>query len=221
MLRLILGLGVVAGSLLATRAHDFLTGFVQHRVELTVGLQHIDVTVQLTLFEDTSEHEREEIDSNRDGRLTREELSSYLKELEPKLAKGLGLEVDGRNLPLMALYPAEFDLLGDDRVSRGHHRLTLYYFAETPTNLTAGADITLKDWLWADTGKIGLLQTVGKDGCQLEAKGSRGGMGGQAKATEPLVFKLHVVNPPVVSARPAQASKAQRKAVGRRYSMAR
>jgi hypothetical protein len=184
------------GSYVACVAHDFYQGYIQHRASLTVGAKHIDLTLQLTFFEDGSEHERQAMDRNGDGRLTPQEVSAYLKELEPKLVTELTVSVGGRSLPLMVLYPAEVDLLDDDRVGREHHRLTLYFFAKTPSDLRAGTEIIVQDKFWTDAGKIGSLQVKGKDGCRLE----RVSRDTQSELSAPkgaaLKFKLRVLSPP-------------------------
>lgn len=156
-------------SLNCGRAHEFLTAYVQHRVEVAVGAKDIDVSLQLTFFEDGSEQERKNMDTNADGVVSQKEVATYLGELEPKLEEKLKLAVNGQPLRLMTLYPPELNLLGNDRVHRERHILTLHFFARTPAALKPGCELTVTDSLWPELRAIGLLHATAKDGCELEA----------------------------------------------------
>ena len=162
-----------------------------------VGAQHLDVTVQLTFFEDGSEHERGDMDANQDGRVNRAEESAYLKELEPVLSKALELRVDGQPVTLITLYPAELDLLGNDRVSRGRHQLTLHYFTRTPSELAPGVELVVEDRLWSGVRAQGSLQAQGKDGCRLEALPLSDALIAPARKQEARAFTARVVAPPL------------------------
>ena len=61
------------------RAHDILGSFVQHTVHLAVGAQHLDVTLDLTFFEEWSARERKAMDADGSGVITRSEQEAYLK----------------------------------------------------------------------------------------------------------------------------------------------
>lgn len=178
------------------QAHDLFTAYIQHRVAVTMGVQHVDVTVQLTFFEEGSAHEREHMDANNDGRISRAEIDAYLRELEPMLAKGASLRIGERAAPLIPLHTAELDLLGQDRVGRGHHRLTVYYFAPTPAQLAAGAEIIVEDRLWPKARALGSIQAEGKDGCRLEALPASDPVFPPAKDTEARLFKSRILSPP-------------------------
>jgi hypothetical protein len=166
---LVLLMGIFAGFASSTEAHDVFTGYVQHRVMVSVGAKYMDVTVQLTFFEEGSNHERKHIDANQDGRLSRAEIDQYLRELDPKLARLVTLRIGGRPVVLTPLRATELDLLGQERVVRGHHRLTLYYFASTPEQLASNTELMVEDRLWPDSRALGSIQVEGKDGCRLEA----------------------------------------------------
>jgi hypothetical protein len=182
-------------------AHGLFTAYIQHRVVISMGAQHVDVTVQLTFFEDGSEHERQRIDTDGDGRLSRPETDAYLQALESELAKAVCLRIGETPTPLTPLRAAELDLLGQDRVGRGHHRLTLYYFASTPTPLPAGTEVLVEDRLWPDVRALGSLQVEGKEGCGLEALPASDPIHPPARAKEARCFKARVLSPPVPPAR--------------------
>ena len=194
--RLVFVVCVLSIGISEAEAHDTLAGCIQHRVEVTVGAQHLDVTVQLTFFEDGSEHERGDMDSNQDGRVNRAEQSAYLKELEPVLSKAVGLRLDGQPVTLITLYPAELDLLGNDQAGRGRHQLTLHYFARTPAGLAVGAELVVEDRLWSGARALGSLQAQGKDDCRLEVIPLSDALFAPARDQEARAFKARIVAPP-------------------------
>jgi len=132
-------------------AHDLFAAFVQHSVRVTVGARYIDLTLDLTFFEEPSVRERVVMDADANGHITRSELESYVRKLAPQLAEQVDLRVAGQEVPLVPLYDPEVDLLGNDKVGLAHHRLRLFFFAPTPAALRADADIVVEDLLWPDT----------------------------------------------------------------------
>jgi hypothetical protein len=162
-----LGLGVGAGWV---RSHELFAAYVQHRVILSVGARHVDVTVHLTFFEEASEHERAHMDSDRDGRVSGDELRSYAQRLEREAGDAVALRVGGRAVSLIPLVAPEVDLLGHDQVGRGHHRLTLRWFVPTPEDMAAGMQLVVENRLWPGSRALGMIQVEGRDGFGIEAE---------------------------------------------------
>jgi hypothetical protein len=164
---------LLAGLLLASpriaRAHDMLGSCVQHTVQLAVGARHIDVTLDLTFFEQWSASERVAMDADGNGTLTRSEQAVYLKRFGAGLCKQVKLFVAGRELPLAPLYDPELDLLGNSRVGPAHHRLRLLFFVTTPESLRAGDEIVVEDGLWPQAEILATPRAEGRDGCRLAA----------------------------------------------------
>ncbi len=181
---------------LTGRGHDILAGFLQHQVVLSLGAEHLDVTVHLTFFEDGSEHERVHMDEDQDGRLSREETWAHLKRLEPELARAVSLRAAGKAVALIPLREPELDLLGSARTGRWHHRLSLYYFAATPADLAAGTELVVEDRLWPTLRAVGLFHVSGRDGARLEAVPLPDAWLPPARHEEPRLFKARVVVPP-------------------------
>lgn len=152
------------------RAHDVFTAYIQHRIELTLGARYTDVTIELTFFEDTSEHEREHLDADGDGRISRAESNAYIRHMAAEAEKQVRLLADGRELALTSLYAPRLDLLGDNQVGRSHHRLTLYFFAATPDDLTPGTEFVVADRCWPAARALGSLEVKGADGSRLEVE---------------------------------------------------
>jgi hypothetical protein len=203
---LLLVVGWLGGAVPAS-PHEVLAQYLQHRVAVTLGARHVDVSVELTFFEDGSEHEREHMDADGDGRLSRAETDAWLRQLEPRLAEAITLRVDGRPVALIPLRAPELDLLGDWRVGRGHHRLTLFFFASTPADLAAGAEVVVEDRLWPKVRALVALQVEGRDGARLEAVPFADSLLPPARDGEPRMFKARVLTPP----RAAPAAELSRK----------
>ncbi len=68
---------LISASTPGASAHDVYTAYIQHRVHLSVGANHLDVTVDLTFFEEWSARERGRIDADGDGQVGRSETQSY------------------------------------------------------------------------------------------------------------------------------------------------
>lgn len=190
------------GWVVTASAHDLFTAYIQHRVAIEVGAKHLDVTLQLTFFEDSSEHEREHLDTNHDGRVSRAEIESGLKAAAPEFAKAVKLRVAGQPVELTPLFDPALDLLGNDRVGRGHHQLTLRFFAPMPADLAAGAEIVVEDRLWSETRALGAVQAEGEDGWRLEAVARGDPAFPPARDGEAREFKARVVAPPRVEPPP-------------------
>jgi hypothetical protein len=199
---------LVTAALSRPRAHDVLAGFLQHRVEVRVGARHIDVTLQVTFFEDGSEHEREHMDRNADQRISAGERQEYVQAMTASWEQGVRLRVAGATVPLLTLFPPELDLLGQENVGRGHHRLTLHFFARTPPGLTQGADVTVEDRLWPAVRALVELQAEGRDGARVEALPPADSIQPAARPGEARNFTARIRVPPPRAAPPPAASSA-------------
>jgi hypothetical protein len=149
------------------RAHDMLGSYVQHAVHLTAGAQHLDITLDLTFFEEWSARERKAMDTDGSGVITRSEQEAYLKGMETGACQQVKLFVSGREVPLASLYPPEIDLLANSRVGPAHHRLRVFFFAAAPAGLRAGDELVIDDKLWPQANILVTSQAEGRDGCRL------------------------------------------------------
>jgi hypothetical protein len=183
------------------RAHDLLGSYVQHGIHLAAGAQHLDVTLDLTFFEEWSGRERKAMDADDSGIITRSEQEAYLNRIEADTCKQVRLLVGGRKVPLASLYPPEIDLLADNRVGPAHHRLRLCFFATTPAGLRAGDEIVVEDRLWPQANILVTPQAEGRDGCRLATgqPADADSLTGKAGPSRRITFKC--LQPP--SAKPA------------------
>jgi hypothetical protein len=177
-------------------SHELFTAYIQHRVAVAVGARHVDVTVQLTFFEDSSAQERTRMDVNKDGLVSHTEVERYRKDAETSSAKAVRLRVGDQPLGLSVLYSPQLDLLGEDRVVRGHHQLTLHFFAPTPRHLAAGAELVVEDRLWPEFRALGAVQAEGRDGCRVEAVLPNDPVFAPARDNEAREFKVRILTPP-------------------------
>jgi hypothetical protein len=189
--------GMVVGLCHPAAAHNFLTAYIQHSIQLTVGAGRIDLTVDLTFFEQWSEHERRAMDADADGRISLREQDSYLKKMSPKLCQQVKLRVAGRKLELIPLYDPEIDLLADDKVEPAHHRLRLFFFVASPAALRAGDEIVVEDSLWPQAKVLGTPQVVGRDGAELTTEIRTNSGRERAGSDAGRLFKFRCVKPPL------------------------
>ncbi|MEI2722388.1 MAG: hypothetical protein V9H26_02255 [Verrucomicrobiota bacterium] len=208
LIRLLLAGGVIGGWQ-SVAAHDLFTNYVQHCVQLTVGARHLDLTVDLTFFEEWSARERQTMDANPNGRITRSELEAYLKPLAARLSGQVKLRVAGHELPLALLYDPEVDLMTNDQTGPGHHRLRLFYFAPTPTTLRAEDEIVVEDRLWPEAKLLGTLQSEGHDGCKLTTEISIKAGRVPPPPDAARWFKFRCVKPPVANPATLEAASAR------------
>lgn len=186
----------------STQAHDLFTAYVQHRITVTAGQKHIDVTVDLTFFEEWSERERAQMDADGDKRISRDEREAYLKRLAPELAKQMRLRVAGRELELIPLYDPELNLLNSDSVRPDHHRLRLCFFAVTPATLRGGAEIAVEDSLWPEAKALCAIEAEGREGYVLEARKPRDPALPPIRPRETRTFKVTCLQAPPEKPKP-------------------
>ena len=165
--------GILAGLVLSAAAragaHDVLADYIQHAVTVTVESNHTDLELELTFFELHSGAERKAMDTDRDGLVSTDERQTYLARLAPTLPRQVSLRVAEKELPLTLLYEPELELAENSTSKLSHHRLRIFLFAATPTNLKSGDEIVIEDRLWSAAKSLGNVFAAGRDGCKLEA----------------------------------------------------
>jgi len=187
---------VAIGMSSSAEAHDVLGTYVQHGVHLTIGMDHVDVTLDLTFFEEWSTRERRTMDADASGKITRTELNSYVTKFAPQLAQQVKLRVAGREVPLVPLYDPEVDLLANDTVGPAHHRLRLFFFAPTPM-LQEKDEIVIEDHLWPEAKALATSAAEGRDGCTLTAEDSAHAGSAPLRPDGAHVFKFRCLGAPV------------------------
>lgn len=185
-------LGLVAAPLLA---HDLFREYVRHRTHLALTSNHLDLTLTLTFFEHPSLQERQRLDTDGDGHVRRPEIAAFLAPLPATLTNQVQLLINGQRLDLTPLYEPELDLEGDDRVREAHHRLTLYYFAPTPTNLPPQAAVTVETRLWPQHPSLLSLEAQSREATRLQAVQPKDPATRPLTNQEPRRFQFRILQP--------------------------
>jgi hypothetical protein len=190
-------------------AHDHLAGALRHRFDVRVGARHIDVSVHLTFFEAASRHEREDMDRDGDGRVSRTEVALYLKGCEASLSEAVSLEWNGRAESLIPLYPPRLDLEGNDRVGLARHSLVLHYFLATPAGLEAGQELCLRTGLWPGVRAIVSLQAHGEDSARFECPADNHAIWPATISQTDRILRFRVLSPPRLPSDPSLSKPVQ------------
>jgi hypothetical protein len=180
-------------------AHDLFTAVIQHRLHVSIGARHIDLTIELTFFEEWSARERIAMDADADGRITRAELDVYLKQLAPGFAGQVTVRLAGQELPLAPLYAPEVELLGNETTIPGHHRLRLFFFAPTPPALRANDELSVEDRLWPEAKAMAAATVAGREGGAFEAERPPAADSTPRRVGEALIFKVRCRQPPAAN----------------------
>ena len=177
-------------------AHELFTASVQHNARLSVNARQIDLTLDLTFFEEWSAKERLAMDTDGNGRISRSEKDAYVRKLAPRIAQQVKLRVAGRDVAIAPLYEPEIDLLGSDQVGPAHHRLRLYFFVVTPVVMRAGDEIVVADSLWPKAKVLRTQQVENGDGSAFETKAPTESPDTLAQTDEPRSFRFRCLKPP-------------------------
>ena len=110
--------GIAAGR---AAGHPINMSCVEHRFQVRVAPDKIDVAVFLRYYEFPSMTQRRRMDLDRDGTVADAEITAYGKEIDDELARLLVLVVNGQRLRLRSSYPPVIDLEDDCRVVPCHH----------------------------------------------------------------------------------------------------
>ncbi len=148
-------------------AHPVYMDHVEHAARVIVGPDNIDIRLRLTFHEFRSLAERRSMDADGDEVLGPTERQAYLKRILGGLADRIELEVDGRRLPVLDLYPPRLDLMGVQAVSLTHHVLELSFFARTPAHLGPDSWLVMRDRLWPDAPALRIGVAEGVHGIRL------------------------------------------------------
>ncbi len=143
--------------------HGVLSAQIEHHVKVVVATTHVDLAIDLTFHGDHALVERRRMDADRDGRISKSELTTYLGQMTG-LEKRVQLQAEGRELEVVQLYDPELSLLENDRA--GSHPLTLrlFYFTRLPRGLRSGRVFELAERLWSRAPAFFSMETHGREG---------------------------------------------------------
>ncbi|MBI4558432.1 MAG: hypothetical protein HY706_12695 [Candidatus Hydrogenedentes bacterium] len=143
-------------------AHEDLGELVQHRLDFNIGLENVDICVDLTFHAALARTERLRADINGDGELSGQETTGYLKRVAEETAAGIQLRVNDCELAVVPLYEPQVDWLQDSQAGSHSLTLSLFYFVRTPPVKTSEVVLQIKDRLWPNAAAMCLVEAQGQ-----------------------------------------------------------
>ena len=174
-------------------AHSTLSAYVQHDVLLEASKTYLDLTVQLTFFDDEAEARRDALDVNGDGDFSAEERAAFKKALMAEAEKALLLHVDGAALELVSRFDPEIACAVPPG-GEAHLRfeIRLHFFADLPALPDGKAALEVHDSLYADVPAMASLRVAAKDGIQISAANGGRERPRAEGADAPLIFEAQL-----------------------------
>ena len=174
-------------------AHSTLSAYVQHDVLLEASKAYLDITVQLTFFDDEAEAQRRALDVNGDGNFSAKERAAFEKALVAKAEKTLLLYVDGTALELVPRFDPEIACAVPPG-GEAHLRfeIRLHFFADLPALPDGRAALEVHDSLFADVPAMASLRVAAKDGIQISAANGGRERPRAEGADAPLIFEAQL-----------------------------
>lgn len=173
-------------------AHPELGSYLQHRIILRADADHVALVIEVSFDGERSLRERESIDSDKSGTLSKPEREAYLHRIEAEAEQRIRLTVNNESVRLVPLYAPELDLFDSRDMERHPHLLRLSYFA--PVKCAPGDVITIDDTLWPDYPAIMLAEPGGREGLKPVPRQPRSqGIGNTTPATREVSFDISAV----------------------------
>lgn len=155
-------------------AHTSLEKYLRESVHISVSAGNVDITMQFSFPADLSLTERRRMDGDQDGRVSKDEQSVYLKQIEAQAERLLRLSVGGQAATLIPLDDPKLDLQDTDRAEAHSHELRLAYFARIPEGFGVGGMIALDSGLWTNIPLMVSVSTEGADGIRFQTRDAKG-----------------------------------------------
>lgn len=151
-------------------AHSNLSAYIQHDVHLEASKAYLDLTLQLTFFDDEAEAQRSILDTNGDGDFSVEERAAFKKALLAEAEKALSLHVAGTRVELVSRFDPEIECAVPPG-GEAHLRfdIRLHFFADLPALPGGKAALEVHDSLFADVPAMASLRVSAKDGFEIVA----------------------------------------------------
>ncbi len=174
-------------------AHSTLSAYVQHDVLLEASKDYLDLTVQLTFFDDEAEARRDALDVNGDGDFSAEERSVFKEALLAEAEKALLLHVAGTRVELVSRFDPEIECTVPPG-GEAHLRfdIRLHFFADLPALPDGKAALEVHDSLFADVPAMASLRVAAKDGIQISAANGGRERPRAEGADAPLIFEAQL-----------------------------
>ncbi len=155
-------------------AHTSLEGYVRESVSVSVGAVNIDIAIQFSFPAALSLAERQLMDRDGDGKLSKQERETYLNGVQARAEQQLRLSVNGQAAMLMPLEDPVLDLQDAPDVEAHPHALRLAWFARVPQGFGLGGTVALDCGLWTDAPLLVSVSTDGADGIRFQTVDAQG-----------------------------------------------
>ena len=123
---------------------------MRESVAISVGTQNIDIQLHFSFPSALSLSERQRMDRDADGRLSKQERKAYLAKVVTRAEEQLRLSFAGKAATLIPLEDPVLDLQDAPDVEAHPHELKLAYFARVPESFGDGGTFTLDSGMWTE-----------------------------------------------------------------------
>ena len=161
-------------SSLPALAHTSLERYVRETVSVSVGTENIDIRIQFSFPSDLSLAERQRMDRDGDGKISKQEKDAYLTDFQARAERLMRMTVNGKTLPLIPLEDTVLDLEDAPGVEAHPHELRLACFARMPKNFAVGGTIVLESGLWAEAPLMVAVSMETAGGIRFHAADTQG-----------------------------------------------
>ena len=154
--------------------HVALEQYLQQRVSAVVSPKNIDLTIEFMFTSAVSLAERLAMDTDKNGKLSKDERRAYLDAIARKAEDAVTMTVDGAECAVIPLYDPELDLLGSRDLEEHPHTIRLFFFTRTPASFHQGSTILVDNALWADVPVLVAVSVKGAGGIRVVASQTQG-----------------------------------------------
>lgn len=157
-----------------TSAHTSLERYVRESIFISVSAENVDIRVRFSFPAALSLTERQSMDRDGDGAISKKEQETYLKAVQTRARDQLRLSLNGKTATLIALEDPLLDLQDAPGVEAHPHELCLAYFARIPKDFGIDGAISLDSGGWAGMPLMLSVFTETADGIRIRSTVSQG-----------------------------------------------
>lgn len=172
--KVLCGLGIVCLLSPCALAHTSLERYVRESVSISVSARNVDIRIQFSFPSTLSLLERQRMDRDGDGTISKKEQEDYLNDLQARAEQQVRLSMNGTAATLIPLEDPLLDLQDAPGSEPHPHELRLAYFARLPKDFGAGGTITLDSGLWTGLPLMISVATETGNGIRIRSRNSQG-----------------------------------------------
>jgi len=170
-------------------AHTSLERYVRESIFISVNARNVDIRIHFSFPAALSLIERQRMDRDGDGAISKKEEETYLHEVQARAENQLRLSLNGQSVALIPLEDPLLDLQDAAGIEAHPHELCLTYFARIPKDFGVDSTIALDSGLWAGMPRMVSVSTETADGIRIRSTSLQGLIpsssdGGMVRITE-------------------------------------